>query len=179
MRTEDIVLIAGIPGAGKSTFCGWLKQEKGFIHLEFDKLLVGAGQSDELSLIAVLKSRGVEAFIAELRKLRKNVAIEWGFHPDNLPQVQEMAASGIDLWWFDGDRSAARAAFKLAKGETYLPAFDQQLDRIVGAWGRISAVFTSKMLAVVHSGPSHTPCEETWRKISPEIGGVFRRRRAP
>jgi len=76
-----ILLVSGIPGTGKSTFCGWVKREKGFIHLEFDKLLEGKGSSEELSLMAILNSRGSRAFVDELRKLDIepciNNAMEW------------------------------------------------------------------------------------------------------
>jgi cytidylate kinase len=30
-------LISGIPASGKSTFCKWLAEEKGFLHLDVEK----------------------------------------------------------------------------------------------------------------------------------------------
>ena len=29
------VLVGGIPGSGKTSYCRWLEQEKGFLHLDF------------------------------------------------------------------------------------------------------------------------------------------------
>jgi len=160
-----ILLVSGIPGTGKSTFCGWVKREKGFIHLEFDKLLEGKGSSEELSLMAILNSRGSRAFVDELRKLDKKVAVEWGFHPNNLPQVREMVEAGAEAWWFDGDRPAAREAFRNVKGAAKLPAFDQQVARIAAAWTGISALFQSRILKVVRSGPSHVTPEQIWQEM--------------
>jgi len=32
------ILVAGIPGSGKTTYCQWLEQQKGFLHLDIDEL---------------------------------------------------------------------------------------------------------------------------------------------
>jgi hypothetical protein len=164
-KKHEIILVAGIPGTGKSIFCAWLAREKGFIHLEFDDLLEGKGSSENLSLIAVLKSTGPRSFMDALKRSGRRTAIEWGFHPADLPRVRELISAGAEGWWFDGDRAAAREAYKEAKGAAHFPAFDQQLTRVEGAWDEISKLFRSRILRVVGPGPSHVPVEQTWRKM--------------
>jgi shikimate kinase len=40
-RKNRTLLVCGIPGSGKTTYCRWLAQQKGFDHLDFDELLSG------------------------------------------------------------------------------------------------------------------------------------------
>ena len=42
------VLVAGIPGSGKTEYCRRLEREKGFLHLDFDELLTGHGTEEKL-----------------------------------------------------------------------------------------------------------------------------------
>src|SRR6266481_3695643 len=104
------ILVAGIPGSGKSTYCQWLEQEKGFLHLDFDELLQGRGTEPKLELIRCL-SHTAETFVGVISKLDQPIAIDWGFPPGYLSLVNLFRLNGFAIWWLDGDRDAAKASF--------------------------------------------------------------------
>jgi hypothetical protein len=72
------VLVAGIPGSGKTEYCRWLEREKGFLHLDFDELLTGHGTEEKLALIEQLR-RTAEEFVFAISKQGKPIVIDWGF----------------------------------------------------------------------------------------------------
>jgi hypothetical protein len=77
-------LISGIPASGKSTFCRWLEEKKGFLHLDVEE----AGVLDRYGLATAwnaLFDAGATAapFVQALEKFKHPVAIDWGF-----PKIQ-------------------------------------------------------------------------------------------
>jgi hypothetical protein len=84
------LLISGIPASRKSTFCKWLEEKKGFLHLdvEEDCLLDWHGLATAWDVL--FDGGGAAApFIAALDKFRRPVAINWGFPPEHLPAVRK------------------------------------------------------------------------------------------
>jgi predicted ABC-type ATPase len=100
------VLVAGIPGSGKTEYCRWLEREKGFLHLDFDELLTGHGTEEKLALIEQLR-RTAEEFVFAISKQGKPIVIDWGFPLGSLSLVRFFKQNGFAMWWFDGDRAAA------------------------------------------------------------------------
>jgi hypothetical protein len=95
------VLIAGIPGTGKTAFARWLVDHHGFVRCP-------AGEEPD------------EAFSSEVLEalVHPRLVIDWGF-PANEPHLTECLAfieslikRGVRAWWFDGDRNAAHASFR-------------------------------------------------------------------
>lgn len=153
------VLIAGLPGAGKTHFCRWLEADRHYHHIEADhaavfdpavQLLVAAG--------TVNVSRSAESFKAR----GPDVVLEWGFPPPALGRVRQLVKAGFEPWWFGGDEGAARLAY-LARGDRPVEAFDGQVASIRASWVRIARVFDGRVLETVRaagSGFAHLPPEE-------------------
>lgn len=153
-----IVLIAGIPGTGKSTFADWLAKNRGFRHLDIEVAGVLGQARLRASWDRVISERGVGRFMSELQALRTPVVITWSFPVAYGWVIDGLKAQGTQVWWFDGDRGAALAAF-LGKGGNPT-AFSVQVDGIDREWGKIERLFRGRMLHVVRAGPTFLSPDE-------------------
>ena len=69
-----LLLISGQPGAGKSTYCQWLSEKHGYVHVETDAEWRAWGP-----LLTDPEFRSAVEIRNRLRQLGPNVAFEWGF----------------------------------------------------------------------------------------------------
>ncbi len=145
-------LVCGIPGSGKTTYSRWLTQEKGFHHLDFDELLSGRGTPAQLDLIELLKT-SPEDFVRKLSKKRPTV-IDWGFPPSSISLIRLLQSRGIAVWWFDGDREAARQSFT-ARDTVSLDDFRTQMEAIEMAWNSIKEVVADGVINTIAAGPTY------------------------
>ena len=164
-KALKIVHVCGIPGSGKTAYCEWLKREKGFLHMDFDRLLKGDGNSKQLSLIQKL-NRSVEDFISEVFRRAKSTVIDWGFPIENLPLVMQFKKKGIAVWWFDGDREAARESFAL-RGTVSMEAFDRQIQSIERNWFQIKKIIGKNIIETVTTGPVFITPKQIYRTMFP------------
>ncbi|MGA3353689.1 MAG: hypothetical protein ABSD85_10955 [Acidimicrobiales bacterium] len=143
------LLIAGIPGTGKSGFSRWLADTHGYLHVEVDaavendpvvQLLVHRDVFNVLGVADNLKARGPD------------VVLDWGFVPSLLGRVRQLIRKGFEPWWFTGDEDAARRAF-LDSARAPEALFDLQTADIHSSWRRIEKVFDGHMLNVIGSTP--------------------------
>src|SRR3954468_583583 len=94
-------LISGIPASGKSTFCRWLEEKKGFLHLDVEKPggLERYGMATAWATLFDARASATP-FIEALEKFHRPVVIDWGFPPEHLPAVKKLFDGGVMLWWF-------------------------------------------------------------------------------
>ena len=158
------LLIAGLPGAGKSPFCRWLALKHDFVYIETDRLFGQDGVVDALA------ADDLEMVVAAARKLKESgpkVTLEWGFRPTFLRQVRAVIGEGFDPWWFGGDELAARQSYtrRVHDAPSAMRAFEVQLAAIHEAWLDIEGVFDGRMLHVISAGPTYMQTEEIYRTI--------------
>lgn len=142
------ILISGIPATGKSTFARWLAAEHSYERCP-------SGEEPDPS-----------TFFTDIERARntsENVVIDWGFPPSQLNVVRSLIASGIEPWWFDGDREAALQAFLARKGHPATKAdWDAQLRNIEEDWDELAITFDGRILDVVSPRPVQMSNEERW-----------------
>ncbi len=95
------LFISGIPGSGKTPFADWLRDEFGFMHIDFE-LLSGAYQQ-----FLSQHAWNLCWFFADMSRFSPCVVGSWGFPIQALPNVQTLNGSDVRLIWFDGDREVA------------------------------------------------------------------------
>jgi hypothetical protein len=158
------VLVSGIPASGKSTYAHWLEETKGFMHLDFDVLLRGEGPEHKLALVRALQPtvESLASFVEGLRRVRSLIVIDWGFPPNCLPMVSAFQHHGVALWWFDGDREAARRSF-IRRGDVAITAFNWQMRSIEQRWSKIKAVIGKHMIRTVKPDGSYMPQEKIFQ----------------
>lgn len=143
------LLIAGIPGAGKTSFSSWLSDAHGYVHVDVDAAV------EEDPVIQMLLHRdllNVQELAEILLSRGPDVVLDWGFVPSLLGRVRQLVRKGFEPWWFTGDEKAARQAF-LAAGKAPEQLFDLQLGDIHASWPRIEKVFNGHILPVIGSSP--------------------------
>jgi hypothetical protein len=169
-KTPYRILVAGIPGSGKTTYCRWLEREKGFLHLDFDELFNNRGTEQKLALVRQLKHTA-EAFILALRSEDQPIVIDWGFPPALLTLVSCFAANGMTPWWFDGDHAAARESF-LHRGTGPIENFNTQMDFIEKEWRSIEKVVEDNIIKTVSAGPTYASTEYIYGRMFPVRKGL-------
>jgi hypothetical protein len=155
------LLIAGLPGAGKSHFCRWLAAHHDFAHVETDRDpiingLVAPDTHAVLSAVAAVKGRAAA------------VVLEWGFRPVFLHQVRTVIGAGFVPWWFGGSEAAARRSYRQRVGgdRGAMQAFETQLSAIQANWASIAEVFAGRILPAVDLGPTYMPPDEIYKLIT-------------
>lgn len=159
------LLISGIPASGKTTFCKWLEEKKGLVHLDAEK--PGVLERYELATAwQALFCDGGSAvpFIEALRKFDHSAAIDWGFPPERLDAVRRLRAGGVMLWWFAADWAVARRSFT-ERRRPAIELFDIQMRKIQAALSEINAVFSSHVVYALPSTGIHTRPEEIWQSM--------------
>jgi hypothetical protein len=95
------LFVAGIPASGKTPFADWLRDEFGFMHIDFELL------SNDFQQFLGQHQWNLNWFFDKMSRLSRCVVVSWGFPIEALPNVQRLSGSGAQLIWFDGDREAA------------------------------------------------------------------------
>jgi hypothetical protein len=169
-------LVSGIPASGKSTFCEWLEEKKGFLHLDVEKPAV----LDRYGLATAwdgLFSAGTSAapFIQALDRFKQPVAIDWGFPSECLNTVRELFEAGVMLWWFAADWAVARRKFK-ERGILPMGFFDIQIGKIEAALPEINALFRSHVEYTLPSTGIYTPPDKIWESMLDTLADSVRKR---
>lgn len=121
-----LLLLTGIPGTGKTTLADHLVSHHGFVHFDRERF------EHWPWLVRVLWDRAMVLFCLYAICCSHRVVISWGFLPGkDEPVIKKLQALGFTLFWFDGDRQAARKAF-VKRRTVPLRAWVAQLKRING-----------------------------------------------
>ena len=155
--TKPLLLIAGIPAAGKSHFSEWLESRHEFLYLEIynhdphkDRSMVSVGLEKEWA--CCLQGNACSRFVVALQERRKPVVLEWGFPVQCIQAVQALKERGFSIWWFDADyriarkkfveRAVKRARDKLRDFDSQMRDFDVQMRGVERQWLNIKASLT-------------------------------------
>lgn len=126
---DDFILIAGIPGAGKSAYSRHLRDLHGYHYVEADAEMSRPGNS----FIAEIHPPK-DGYVSQRISTYQSVVLEFGFPPapDFLRDILMLKSQGARLVWFTGDISLAREWFSKAKGgrPEMLEAFRGQVEGI-------------------------------------------------
>jgi hypothetical protein len=165
------ILIAGIPASGKSTFAGWLAETKGFIHIDMElpdtELSSLKRMGFEREWDACWRTGDAAGFLKALKGRNSSVALDWGFPANHQVffVLSRLKAAGVGLWWFDGDRLAARTLFE-SRGTKPVAAFDSQFAGLSAAWPQISALVGDQIVRTLRPDGRFLKNEEIYSVIS-------------
>ena len=155
VRHQRIILVSGIPASGKPTYARWLASSKQYIHLDVD--------------FAANWQLPLDVWLESMRQSQNNGIIDWGFPPASIDIVKWIVSEGVEPWWFDGDRTAARQAFseRHERGEhpAELDAFDHQMTQIQAHWAEIEQVFRGRIIRSILAGPTYLDVESLFDEM--------------
>jgi hypothetical protein len=159
----SLLLIAGVPGAGKSSFVRWLDREQGFSALRWDEEADRPAIEAVLALALANESAKAQALI---RRLGERVVIEYGFQPGQSDHhVEALKRIGFDAWWFDVDSyDDALKAFRKREGPTDEEAFKRQVALIRSHRARIQRLFADRFIVTLRQSKHLVP-EDVWSEI--------------
>jgi hypothetical protein len=162
---KKMLLIAGIPAAGKSHFCAWLAENHGFVHVDPER----PGCLDELSITGAwgqaLRDDDPTELLSALRALGPRVVLDWGFPPHRIDFVEELKEIGVALWWFDADHGRAREeVIGLRAGSQ--AALDIQMPAIQERSDHLRELFHPNIILVLDSAGRRMDSNDIWQAIS-------------
>ena len=122
---RNLLLLSGIPAAGKSHFGRYLAREYGFAHYDLE-CHPGGWPHPELK---VIWDASRSAFLTELQNRHERIVLDWGFPPSAIEIVEEIRIGGATVVWFDGSIAQARKKF-VERGGIDVSKFDAQVKAI-------------------------------------------------
>lgn len=159
----QLLLLSGIPGAGKSHFGRWLEDTHGYVHLDVEKDGCLASHHLVDAWSSCFASPDVGRFVKSLHRLGDRVVVNWGFPPRFLNVVQRFKAARLVPWWFDADHDAARRAF-VARADVPIRAFRIQMAAIQAQWANIEATFRPNIITTLMSDDSRLSVEAIYKE---------------
>ena len=149
-----MIIIAGIPASGKSFFARWYAKKFGFEHFDVD----------------------LKGILPPLDDVRIRLILDWGFPMHQFATVAAVKSRGVEMWWFDGDRGAARTAFLRrasrveqlsgARLAARLREFEDQMKAIENSEAEIAALFEKRIVVTIKSGPRYVSCEDIYSSMT-------------
>lgn len=109
---SDVLLISGLPGAGKTQYTDWLSGQ-GWGYLRSDE------SADHPALLAAIFNDDDGPLRAAADGYPTGFVVEWGLPVGCLPQLKAMLRrADYDAWYFNGNPDAAFAAWQQRKDRT-------------------------------------------------------------
>lgn len=152
------LFISGIPGSGKTPFADWLRDEFGFMHIDFELL------SEAYQQFLGQHAWNLCWFFVEMAQFSPCVVGSWGFPIEALPNVQMLNGSDVRLIWFDGDREIACREWMRKTGRSDAQ-FRAQVAAIDSRIEDIRSLFRNGWIDVVASDGSRLPFPEILRRL--------------
>ena len=163
-----IILISGVPAVGKSAFCErYLGNQKGFLHIDLEKGYLWQKHKQKACLVNALKTYGPKGFVDAVYANGMPTVIDWGFPPICLPTVSELQSSGVEPWWFTGERQLARAKF-IIRGGIDVQYYDKQMDDVERHWPDIKEVFNPRIIETLRTDGKYMEPEYIFNIMFPD-----------
>jgi hypothetical protein len=138
------LVISGVPCSGKTRFGDWLRDEKGFTHVDLEPRQITTG--------TVTPPQITPALVRWLATLSVKTVVTWGFapSPESFEVLRLFHAAGFTPWWFEGDHEISRRCYVERDGEVAArQCFDPQKWRIVKASAHIAKFYRSNRLTTL------------------------------
>ena len=151
-----IILVAGTPASGKTSFGDYLRDKKHFLHIDIEEF---DGSYLHSVWLAAVKLKEMSLFLNTIKERSHNAVLSWGFHLDDLNIVADLKRAGVRVWWFEADEARAREKF-IARGNGSLDVFEAQMKRIKSNRARIEELFQPNMLTTLRPDNSRMAFRE-------------------
>ena len=160
VQSGRVILVAGIPASGKSSFGKHLVGSRNAIHVDVEEPASRAAAGFDPywnRFVRLGDARGVTTFLGQRRTLG---ILDWGFPPRCLGMVQALVHAGAEPWWFDGDRNAAYSLYRAHQFKNDEGSWRTQLAAIEAEWAAISQLFNGHIVQTVTDGPTVRDAED-------------------
>lgn len=156
-----IILVAGTPASGKTSFGDYLRDKKHFLHVDIEEF---DGSYLHSVWLAAVKLKEMSLFLNTLKERAHNAVLSWGFHLDDLQVVADLKRAGARIWWFEADEARARERF-IARGAVSIDVFDAQMKRIKNNRAKIEELFQPNILTTLRPDNSRMTFREIFDAV--------------
>jgi hypothetical protein len=128
-------IISGVPCSGKTYFGDWLRDERGFAHINLEP------RPAPFPVAPPLLLPDLPGWLATVAG---DVVVTWGFRPHEpaFDLITRFCDAGFTPWWFDADLAVARRCYAARDGmEATIALFDRQMKRITRAKPLLDALY--------------------------------------
>ncbi len=155
---KPLLVLWGVPGAGKSCYADWLVRERGFMRVDTDSM--GAGSNPvEWAWRGVIDGQTTPGiFLNVVARQPQPVVVEYGVfvQPGSVGLLTALCDAGAQAWWFDGDREAARQSWRQANVGLGRDFPEDLWDNVVGVINANRHLLAAlNQLCTVMPGPRH------------------------
>jgi len=148
-----ITLISGIPGTGKTFIGDYLTEHHEFIHVDLESQ---AGNQ----FLTRLQQQDFDGFVAQVSSLGDRIAMTFGYPPEWLPVIEQLAARGVVTAWLDSPLLFSRKHWQPKPGQDPL-TYTVQIAKIIDAHKQLDAFYGERKICVSDSnGDDFLPIED-------------------
>jgi hypothetical protein len=145
VKPSDVLILSGIPGAGKSFYArsleglGWDRVSMDEV---FQKPVLGLTPLEHAVCLAI----GGDDSGIQTRLSGKALVVEWGFHVNDFPKVEHMIRDrGYVGWYFEADRMTAQRGWsKEHPGD--ITEWTRQVDSLDARSANIDALYAHRRI---------------------------------
>jgi hypothetical protein len=163
---RHLALISGFPGCGKTTFMQWLASQESYLFVDMER---GGIDRDGLREVwdAFYNGSDRATFVARLLARSSKIVLDWNFPPNVycLEVVRALQDRGFEVWWFEGDRLAARKRF-LERGTESVDNFDRHAGEICSSWQLIEPIVASNVIRTIDADGNFLPHEAIFQRFT-------------
>ncbi len=164
-RWDQVLVLSGIPGAGKTFYARWLEQ-RGYGRVSVDELLGRpSGSWSQLERAVLAAINGDDAALRTEAATSPGVVVEWGFHTSDLGRLASMVDRGYVAWYFDGARAAALEGWRNAHPGKSEEVWHEQVRMLNEAWSQILSVYGKNVIDTVNDLGVYLAPEEIDRRL--------------
>jgi hypothetical protein len=161
MITKPLI-ISGVPACGKTAFGDWLRDERGFRHLDMEAPQQQAQTARLWTEYQVGKFAEIRMVLDRLREGNPKLVVTWGFIPNSigiglLHMFQDV---GFQPWWFTGPVAVARHAWVQRDNRPDASLFDAQMRRIDAVSADLNGLYVSTTLRTLEDDGSRLSFDE-------------------
>jgi hypothetical protein len=156
-----ILLVAGTPASGKTSFGDYLRDKKHFLHADIEEF---DGSYLHSVWLAAVKLKEMSLFTNTLKERSHNAVLTWGFHLDDLQIAADLKRAGVRLWWFEADEARARERY-IARRNGAIDVFEAQMKRIKNNRGKIEELFQPNILTTLRPDNSCMTFREIFEAV--------------
>lgn len=138
-----IILISGIPGTGKSFLGDYLAEHHEFTHVDLE---VQAG----LQYLTLLQQKDFDGFVEQVSNLGDRIALTFGYPPEWLPVIEQLAVRGVVTAWLDSPLIFSRKHWKPEPGQDP-GTYTIQIAKIIDAHEKLDAFYGARKICVADS----------------------------
>lgn len=169
--SQRLIVLWGIPGAGKSRFASHLADDHGFVFIDTD----AGAETDRLhrAWFSMISRTGpIGPFVDEVAVQPRPVVAEYGLWAtaDNIALLRKLESHGAEPWWFDGDRDACFAAWQEENRRRGRHLQGQLWRQVVSVIDQNRVALETfygprRMLETVDAGPIHRELADLYRIV--------------